>query len=222
MAFAGFSTPSSFTGWARAFLLAFLLLAIGMARSGYAADPDVTTAPDSGKALGPGDTVVYAVAEDKAAPVKLRVSDTGFLAIPIIGNVPASGKSCPEVAALIKKKLDASFYYNATVALSIDTVAPPVAHPSKKVSVSGKVVTQGLVEYPYNDTLTVSQAISKAGGPNQFGDLRKVTLRRKNPGGGETKFNLNLDPQKGNAADDMVLQDGDKIDVGAKIITFGN
>lgn len=199
----------------RAFIFTFSLLAIGLARIGFAAG-DEAAVPDSGKALGPGDTVMYSVAEDKAAPVRLRVSDTGYLAVPIIGNLPVSGKSCAEVSALIKKKLDAGFYYNATVALSIDMVAPVKPHPPKKVSVTGKVMTAGLVEFPYDDTLTVSQAISKAGGPNQFGDLRKVTLIR---GGVKTK--LNVDPQKGNPADDMQLQDGDKIDVGAKLITFG-
>ncbi len=209
-------------GNARVFILIFSLLAIGVARSGFAAGPDDAVAtPDSDKALGPGDTVLYSIAEDKTAPVRLRVSDAGFLAVPIIGSVPASGKSCSEVAAVIKKKLDANFYYNATVALSIDVVAPVKAHPPKKVTISGKVVTPGLVEYPYDDTLTVSQAISKAGGPNQFGDLHKVMLIRKNPGGGVTKYKLNVDPQKGNASDDMVLQDGDAIDVGAKLITFG-
>lgn len=202
----------------RSFLFTFILLALGFIRC--AAQDAAAPAPDPDKTLGPGDTVTYSVAEDKAAPVKLRVSDAGFLMVPIVGNVPASGKNCTEVAAQITKRLVPKYYVAATVALSLDTVAPPKAHPPVKVTISGKVIKPGLIEIPFGDSLTVTQAIAKAGGPNNFGALNKVQLKRKNADGTESVFNLNVDPRKGNAKDDKKLQDGDAIDVGAKVVNL--
>ena len=213
---------SYMTGRMRAFLFVFLFLAIAVVRSGVAFGQEDAPVVDSGKALGAGDTVVYSVSEDKVAPVKLRVSDTGVLVVPVLGNVSAAGKSCAELAAQIKRLLDAKYYYNATVVLSIDTVAPKVQRPPKKASVTGHVKSPGLVEYPDDDKLTVSQAIAKAGGADQFGNMANVTLTRNNADGTQTTMTLNLDPKKGKKGDDKVLQDGDSIYVNPKIFNFGN
>ncbi|HWB58758.1 MAG TPA: polysaccharide biosynthesis/export family protein, partial [Chthoniobacteraceae bacterium] len=173
------------------------------------------------KALGPGDIVTFEIAEDKTAPVKLRVSDTGYLAVPYIGNIPVAGKSCSEVASNVKGLLENKYkyYYVATVKIAIDVIAPVKPHPPMKVNVFGKVKAVGLIEIPFGEKLTLSEAISKAGGPTEYGDLRKVKFTRK---GVVSIVDVQAIIQKGETDKDIELQDGDTIVVPAKLINFGD
>ncbi len=210
---------------ARAILLALFVAATGLANSGYSADPaDATAAPDPDKALGPGDTVTFQITEDDARPVTLRVTDNGFLPVPYLGNVPASGKSCAELAVQIKKQLEATIYRSATVKLAIDHIAPAPQHAPMKVNIFGNVPRVGLLEIPFGDKLTISQAIAKAGGATEFGDLKKVKFTRRNPDGKTsttTVVDVGAMIEKGDLSKDVQLQDGDSIFVPKKWIVIG-
>lgn len=209
--------------YARAFILTIGLLAIGLVKSGHAAGQEVEPAavPDASTALGPGDTVSFEIVEDKMTPLHLTVSDTGALPVPYIGNVPVSGKNCAEAAALIKRQLEATDYYTATVKLAIEKIAPPKYHPPMRVKILGRVKTEGLVEIPYGDKLTLSEAISKAA-PTEFADLRKVRFTHKGPDGKTVKSIIDVNAILKGSAEDVQLEDGDTIIVPQKLFNFGN
>lgn len=208
---------------ARAILLAFIFVAIGLAKSGCAFGQDaLPVAPDTDKPLGPGDIVSLEIVEDKAAPVMKRISDTGDLDVPYIGRVHAAGRSCEDVALQVKKQLEAKYYYTATVKLAIEQIAPQKVGPAGTVFVSGDVKTVGPQAIPYGQKLTVSGAIVKAGSVTQFGDLRKVKLVRKNKNGTSQTFIIDVKAviQEGQTEKDMELQDGDSIFVPQRLFTM--
>jgi len=215
----------------RALLLGFVLLAAGLVRSGWAANPGdnipvaqaVPITPDRDRPIGPGDTVSLEIVEDKAPPILKRISDTGDLDVPNLGRVHAAGRTCADVAAQIKRQLEASLYYKATVKLAIEQISAKRAGIAGKVFISGEVKLTSPQELTPGETLTVSGAVVKAGGGTPFADLKNVKLTRKNKGGsGSTSFIINVRAvlEKGEMDKDRELMDGDYIFVPRKIINF--
>ena len=76
-----------------------------------------------------------------------------------------------------------------------------------KVIVSGKVQSPGVVSL--TEGLTLLEAINKAGGLAEFGNLSAVRVVRQTPKGSDVK-SVDLEAvMKGDGAKDMVLKDGD-------------
>lgn len=176
-------------------------------------------AGDRDTVLGVGDIVTFAIQEDQDPPVKLRVTDTGELDIPYAGRVPAVGKSCGEVAVEAKRKLEAKYYYVATVKLGIEQ--------KNKASSLAKIYVAGLVRAPGpqdlfpGEKMTVSAAIIKAGGFAQFADKRKIKVTRKGRNGTE---NFVVDGkaviEDGDLSRDRAVQDGDSIFVPQRLFNY--
>src|SRR5450432_4127646 len=113
-------------------ILTVLFFAAGLASMRVFAQTDESANPaqpateaivvsgDRDSVLGVGDIVSFAIQEDQDPPVKLRITDTGELDIPYAGRVLAAGKTCSSVANEAKRKLEAKYYYTATVKLGIE------------------------------------------------------------------------------------------------------
>lgn len=56
--------------------------------------------------LAPGDRVSFQITEDREPPKPLIVTDSGEVDIPYIGRVSVAGKTCKEVATLLKSQLE--------------------------------------------------------------------------------------------------------------------
>ena len=92
---------------------------------GYAPQQDMGSlgAPDPSKPLGRGDLVSFSIAQDREPPQTMRVTDTGeldFSVFPKIGRISVVGRTCAQVAAELKKKLEADYYNAADVTLGIN------------------------------------------------------------------------------------------------------
>jgi len=181
-------------------------------------------APDSSRSLGVGDQVTFEIVEDKAAPLSKRITDTGELDVPYIGRVRASGKTCEQVAAEIKRRLEADYYFKATVKLGIDLVNVKPSGPMTmgKVYVSGQVRAPGPQEMMPGEKTSVSAVIMKAGGCTQFGDSRKVKVTRKVKGGGTESFVVDIKGvlERGELDQDRDVREGDYIYVPQKLINW--
>src|SRR5678815_2986938 len=117
----------------------------------------------------------------------IRDSDNGELEVPYIGLVPASGRTCKELAYSVKAALEREYYYHATVIIAVEHVSDK---SRGKVYVTGQVKGQGPQEIPADETYTVSKAIIRAGGFGDFANKRKVKLTRK--GGQDFVVDLKL------------------------------
>src|ERR1700722_13144861 len=105
---------------------------------------------DDKKKLGANDYISFRVVEDRDnESQRLRVNDNGELEVPYIGLVQAQGKTCKELAYLIKGQLEREYYYHATVILAVDRVSEK---SRGKVYVYGSVKVQGPQEIPADET----------------------------------------------------------------------
>jgi len=171
---------------------------------------------DDKKRLGPNDYVSFRVVEDRDNESQhLRVNDNGELEVPYVGLVPASGRTCRELAYSVKGLLEREYYYHATVILAVDRVSEK---SRGKIYVYGNVKGQGPQEIPADETYTVSKAIIRAGGFGDFADKKKIKLSRKN---GQTVIvNLKRVIEEGHTEEDVVVQPDDQIYVPQRLVNF--
>ena len=94
-----------------------------------------------------------------------------------------------------------------------DLVVVPVAR-SLRVYVTGAVRGPGAVEYSSSEGITVLQAITAAGGPTERANLKKVTIRRRNPDGGEESIKVNVKAIQKGKNEDVPLERNDTVVVG--------
>ena len=107
------------------------------------------------------------------------ISDSGVISMPYIGSIRAAGLRPADLAASIQASYRAQGIYRTPTiqvfASSTDTMDKPF------VTVGGFVRKTGPVEFTQG--LNLYQAIQSAGGANEFGSLKRVTLFR----GGKSK-----------------------------------
>jgi protein involved in polysaccharide export with SLBB domain len=171
---------------------------------------------DDKKRVGSNDYVSFRVVEDRDEESQhLRVNDNGELEVPYIGLVPAKGRTCRELAYVIKAALEKEYYYHATVILAIERVSEK---SRGRIYVYGSVKGQGPQEIPADESYTVSKAIIRAGGFGDFANKRKVKVTRKN--GQDFTIDLKRVIEEGRTDEDMVLQPDDQIYVPQRLINM--
>ena len=174
-------------------------------RAGMSATP-----VDSNKNLSVGDTVSIEIVEDLEGAFQRVVTATGDIEVPPLGRVRVAGRTTNDAAADIKRRLDADYYYSATVRIAIDRVNPVAS--LRKVQVSGEVRAPGTIEWPSSDQMRLTEAIQRAGGPGEWGDKEHVAVfRLKNGATQKSVYNFKAITNEGKIADDPVLEDGDRV-----------
>ncbi len=168
--------------------------------------------------LSSGDILSYRVVEDAKDPIPIRVGDSGDVEVPLIGRVAALGKTPRQLAYDIKAQLEKSYYKRATVILGVDVFG---GKSKGKVTVMGDVRQQGEMDYPADESFTLSKVILRAGGLGDFADMRKVKLIRKN-GQLYRTFIVDLKPvfRDGRLDRDPPVEPGDTIIVPEKLWNF--
>ena len=174
---------------------------------------------DNSRRLGAGDRLSYRVVQEKRAPLSLMITDSGEVEVPLIGRVRAGGRTCKELAEAIKPLLQREYFIHATVIIGLDSAS---SKSRGTVYVSGQVRTQGSIEIPAEERLTVSKAILKAGGFADFSDSKKVKLVRNKADGKTETTIVDVDAilTKGQIEKDPVLQPDDRIIVPRKFINI--
>jgi polysaccharide export outer membrane protein len=135
--------------------------------------------------LGPDDVIEVFVWKEAELSTTVVVRPDGKVSLPLIGELPTSGKTAVELQKEIATKL--SQYVTQPV---VNVMVKEVN--SAKVSVLGEVRTPGV--YKIKDRATVLDAIALAGGFTEYAKRSKVTIIR--PGAtGEQRIKLNVDEQ---------------------------
>jgi protein involved in polysaccharide export with SLBB domain len=182
-----------------------------------ATQTDMKTLDDHQK-LGAGDRVMFQVVEDQDPPRTLTVTESGELEVPYYGLVPATGKTCRQLAGEIKILLEKKLYYHATVLLALEVANKTAV--SGKVYVTGQVRQPGGFEIPAKENLTVGKAILNAGGFSDFSDKKHVRLIRKTADGEITILVNVLNVWSGHLDQDPAVQPGDLIVVPARLVNY--
>ncbi|MBS0659476.1 MAG: SLBB domain-containing protein [Verrucomicrobia bacterium] len=177
---------------------------------------------DTRHRLGAGDRLTYRVVEDKDKPVGIQVTDSGEVEVPYYGRVRAQGKSCMELAQLIKSRLEQDLYYKATVIVALDSIGRQAAVSPGRVYLTGAVRSPGAIEMPGDEKLTVSKAILRVGGFADFGNQKKVMLIRKAKDGKSTTTIVDVRAiLEGQLEKDVELEPGDTIRVPERTLNIG-
>jgi polysaccharide export outer membrane protein len=126
--------------------------------TGCAPGEDLKPLPElqqTGYTLGVGDKVRIITFGNQELTGEFRISDSGKVAIPLLGSVPAAGLTTDKLQGNIAGELEAkNLLHKPNVSVEITEYRP--------VFVLGEVNRPG--EYPYKPGMTVLSAVSTAGG----------------------------------------------------------
>lgn len=104
--------------------------------------------------LGAGDKVRITVFEQEGLTNSYSVDQSGYIAFPLIGSVPARGSTVQELEGTIAGQLRAGYLRDPDVSVEMDRYRP--------IFVMGEVGASG--QYSYVPGMTVQKAIAAAGG----------------------------------------------------------
>lgn len=105
--------------------------------------------------LGPGDRVRIITFGDQQLTGEFRVSDSGFIAVPLLGNVRAAGLTPRQLEQHVASALNqAKLFKNPSVSVEVVAYRP--------IFVLGEVNHPG--QYPYQPGMTAVTAVAVAGG----------------------------------------------------------
>jgi protein involved in polysaccharide export with SLBB domain len=175
---------------------------------------------DPDKKLSAGDQVTVEIVEDKEGGLPRVVTATGDLDVFPLGRVHVGGKTTAEASVEIKRKLEADYYYHATVRLSIDAVSR-ITVKAGTIHLSGEIRLLGPQDMVSGEPLTLSNAILKAGGFTEWANQGKVQVTRTVGGQSQKSvYNVKHIIETGDINSDPVLQDGDRIFVPKVLVRF--
>jgi polysaccharide export outer membrane protein len=134
--------------------------------------------------IGSGDTVQVSVWKEPEVSVPSAVvRPDGRITVPLIKEVEVAGLTQRQAEDLIAAGLG-KFISDPNVTVVIATIA------SKKVYVVGAVRKEGTLPYTYG--MTVMQALSEAGGLNDYAKRKKIYILRTEAGK-EYRLDFNYD-----------------------------
>jgi len=155
--------------------------------------------------LGPEDVIsVNVFAQERYSKQGIVIPPSGRIYLALIPEgIFVNGKTCDQVAELIKKKYD-EYILEPQVSVSLDHAG------SYRYSVIGDVGQPGI--RLMTRRLSVTEAIAEAGGILQTGNKSKVYVLRKQANGNLQPIPVNVSSiYKGQAPDSVYLVPGDQV-----------
>jgi len=192
-------------------LLGLTLLPAFSAPVAAQATPSSGDDSTSNEVLKVNDMVRVTVYNENDMTTEARISKSGDIALPLLGNVHVAGETVASAVADIRARLDKDYIINPQVTLTIMDYAPQM------VTVLGEVEHQGQVTIPPQGGLDIMGAIALAGGYSRIADPANITVVRTVNGHHQI---LKVNAKK-LAADSksvtFVVQPGDTISVGQSV-----
>jgi len=170
--------------------------------------PPITALPSDYK-IAPMDTLTVKVfrADDLSGDYKVDL--LGNIAMPLIGDVSAAGRTPQELRDVLTEKLGAKYFQNPDVSVAIKSSA------GRNVTVDGSVGHAGA--YPVIGQITLIQAIALAGGTTDDANARRVAIFRTIDGKREaaafdlTSIRHGEMPDPPVYAGDIIVVDGSRV-----------
>jgi len=152
-----------------------VLIALGLAAMTLSACSSYRPAPPAFHAalnepymLNSGDRVRVTVFEQARLTNNYSVDQSGYIAFPLIGSVPASGKTVKQLEGVIASKLRGGYLRDPDVSVEVDRYRP--------IFIMGEVGGSG--QYSYVPGMTVQKAIAAAGGFSPRANQENVDITR--------------------------------------------
>jgi polysaccharide export outer membrane protein len=186
-----------------------LLLLLAVTPMAAAAADEAMPPENPSYRLGPNDVIRIQVFGEDDLTVEGKISGDGTMNVPLLGPVRIGGRTAQEVRDEMTTRLAEGYIRQPKVAVYIVRY--------RNVYVSGEVKAPG--GYPYENGLTVQQAISLAGGLTEKGERRGIRLHRTAEGGSNTiavDLNTPLFPD-----DTVVVAPSEKVYVTGEVTRSG-
>jgi polysaccharide export outer membrane protein len=128
---------------------------------------EVQSQPRTVYTLAPGDRVRVIVFGQDSLSNSFAVDSSGQIAMPLIGLVPANGRTTAQLSREIEQKLRDGYVREPRVSVEVEAYRP--------FFVLGEVTTSG--QYPFVNGMTVETAVAIAGGftPRARKDCAELT-----------------------------------------------
>ena len=186
----------------RRFLVPLVMVVLGLAGA-------VQAQIQAGRAIQISISGVPAEEKSRFDPL-YPVSETGMINMPFIGQIRAAGLRSEQLAAILEQRYKSAQIYTNPTFQVIDTSAKSIEE--QVVYLGGQIRKTGPI--PYLRSMTMYQAIQSAGGPTEFGSMKRVRLYRV----GKMQ---ELDLERDRKAMDTPLEPNDTIEIPHKTI-FNN
>jgi len=153
--------------------------------------------------LGPGDVLKISVYDNNDLLTITRVSDDGYILMPLLGQVAVQGLTVSKAATHIEELLADGYIINPQVNVFVEEFR------SKKAIVLGQVNKPGLIEL--SGPTSFLELISKAGGlSSEYGE--KATVKGRKDGLDSVRFiDLKSLIEGGDLSQNIDILDGDTI-----------
>jgi polysaccharide biosynthesis/export protein len=168
--------------------------------------PTVTPAPASATAatdyrLVNGDKLRIEVYKDPQLSQSLQIRPDGKITLPLVGDVPAAGKTSAELRDTLATSLK-EYMNNPVVTVIVVETVPQFIH------IMGEVNTPG--QQPVNGELDILKALSSAGGFTDFANKSSILILRKGPKG-EERLTFNYKDALKGRGKILTLRPGDTV-----------
>ena len=183
-----------------------ILLALAAAASACAPAPTYNWPAENalGYRLGPGDVLKVNVWKHDELSQQVTVRPDGAFSMPLLGDVPASGRSVNEVTTDMQARLKQYFQEQPPVTVQVAEVH------SYRIYVVGEVQKGG--EFTPSGEVTVLHGLALAGGFTRFANPdRIVIVRRDARGERRIPFDYSAVVEKGDLQQNLALQTGDTV-----------
>jgi polysaccharide export outer membrane protein len=136
--------------------------------------------------LGPGDVFAVRVFGEQDMSQDYRVAPDGTIDFPYVGRLRVQGLAGTEVADTIRRRLvEDEILRNPQVSVYVKEIN------SRHILILGQVAHPGTL--PFEQNMTIVQAITAAGGFTPLADQGRVRLTRRVRGGGQRSYALPVD-----------------------------
>lgn len=161
--------------------------------------------------LSPEDIIEVDVFQEPDLQTKVRISQSGTITFPLIGEIKIGGLSAEAAAQIIRAQLAKDYLVNPQVTLTV------TEYSKRRFTVLGEVQKPGAYEMPDRDQLSLLQAIGTAGGFTRIANPTDIKIKRT-VDGKDTIYKLNAkNIANGRDADAFIIQSGDIITVGESV-----
>ncbi|MBI5516395.1 MAG: polysaccharide export protein [Deltaproteobacteria bacterium] len=168
--------------------------------------------------LGPNDVFVIRVFGEDNLSGEFRVGPDGYFEYPHLNRVDVSRLQASELAELIRRRLGPPSAENPE---GMDVLRRPSVNVtvreanSRRISVFGQVQHPGV--FPHTQCLTLTQAISLAGGFTALAEKNQVRVTRRDREGRPRTYVLRVEDIAEGRAQDFDLEPGDVVFVAESI-----
>lgn len=169
---------------------------------------------DSDLPIGPGDLIEVSVFEvEELSKLKLRVPLRGTITLPLVGQIPAAGRTAIELEDDIRARLQAKYMHDPQVSVFVHE------QKSHRISVIGAVRKGGV--YTITSRLRLADALAMAEGLTDDAD-HVIYLLRRFPAGTVTRSQAGVPPPRPGATPPGVPMEELMVAVDLEALANGN